>query len=179
MLIPRTIQIEIHVDQRRRSHVSFDSRHDPDPAATELHTENRSLSIFDAQQQSSNSYTSGKGGFSLFSRYPHKARLEKADRCSAVIGLLNTCRTKQGATLLKRWMQRPLSDNSAINDRHQSVAVFHRHENRVTSSQLGKLLKRMANGIHNILNRTERLDPNDWKVWKSLVDVSQLRSMVY
>lgn len=141
--------------------------------------ENRSLSIFDAQQQSSSSHKSGKGGFSLFSQSQQRRRSERADKPPVMTGLLNTCKTCQGATLLRRWMQRPLSDLSAINERHQSVAVFHRHENQVTASQLGKLLKRMANGIHNILNRTERLDPSDWKVWKSLVDVSQLYASLY
>lgn len=52
--------------------------------------------------------------------------------------------------------------------------MFHRSENRVTTGQIRKLLKRIAGGVHKILNRLENLDPNDWKVWKDLVDVSVL-----
>ncbi|KAJ9098348.1 hypothetical protein QFC19_006472 [Naganishia cerealis] len=83
----------------------------------------------------------------------------------------SSCGTRSGSAVLKQWFQRPLCDLREINDRHQSIAVFHRSENRVTTGQLRKLLKRITGGVHKILNRLENMDPNDWKVWKDLVDI--------
>lgn len=84
----------------------------------------------------------------------------------------SSCRTRSGSALLKQWFQRPLCDIREINDRQQSISVCHRSENRVSTGELRKLLKRVAGGVHKILSRLENLDPNDWKVWKDLVDVS-------
>lgn len=68
-------------------------------------------------------------------------------------------------------MKRPLCDIAAINDRHQSISILQRFDNRITAAQIGRSLKRMKMTMVNILKRIDKLSPNDWTVWKGLVDV--------
>ncbi|KAJ9102410.1 hypothetical protein QFC21_002810 [Naganishia friedmannii] len=141
-----------------------------------------SLSIFDAQDHGSFSRRKESNGLSLFGAFIDQvaARREYSWDYFWITGLFSSsCRTRSGSALLKQWFQRPLCDIQDINDRQQCISVFHRSENRITTGQIRKLLKRIAGGVHKILNRLENLDPNDWKVWKDLVDFAFTAVMIH